>query len=429
MGKRMSLRKAILCLLLLFLLLCFSPASAASKQTYIRGQSVLLIARIQDDLNNPIPGVRLQFEDQTDNVYLGDNITDASGVASIMWNTSSSSLGPHVIHVWNIEHQDLYVEESHAYLEVHIITPAELSFSVQSPGAVKPGERFVITVIVENLGEASIKDVIVTLGDQRHNIGTIDGGGNSKTSFGLIAPEAAGNYIVQGSIRGEEEGTGKVLQKSFKVSYRVKIEGFGISISAPSNVEENENFDFLVMLNNIGEDSLKIDVEVVLSGAAPKNFHRTVTLPPGESKAIYFSAKAGTGDLLTITATGTAGNLRESDQVSINVLHPPQLLAPSQPPSPALLPSQTPAPLQSPEPRSLPPITTENPPVSTTPSKTSIPSETSPRTTPEAKESIPESPPPTHVIGERKPYSLNTVVTIALVILLFIRRIWKVEEP
>ena len=411
------MRRSIPCLLLSLLPLLLLAVTAQPAPAYVKGQRILLSAQILDELGNPIPGIALHFEDETDNVYLGHAHTDASGIASVIWDTSSTSTGLHTIHVWNAEHQDLYVEESHSYLQLYIMAPAILSYSVQAPGAVKPGESFTVVVTVENLGEAGINDVVVSLGGKSHDLGSIEGGDRSKTSFNFIAPRTPGEYGIQGSIHGREQGTGYPLQESFQVDYRVKVEGFGISIITPSRVGENEHFDFSIRLSNIGEDSLEIDVEVTLIGATPTGFSQTVRVPSGGSKTLEFSATAGMGDFIVITATGTYGSLQESDQVNIAILHPSKL-------TPSLTPTSKPSQTNPPS----PPTATQSPSSTPCPSKRPLSPQLTPKKTPQVEEPVHEPPSPTPSIGES--FSLDIIITGAILILFsFLRRIWKVEQP
>ena len=385
-----------------------------AEPTYVKGQPVILSALAMDELGYPISNITLHFEDQTDGVYLGYDITNADGKASMIWDTSTASPGVHVIHVWNAEQKIWYVEESHAYLTLLIMAPAALSYHIQAPGAVRPRESFVVMITVENLGEASINDVVVVLGDQNYSLGSIEGGSRSQTSFNLIAPENAGEYAIQGMVYGKEEGTGRLLKESFLVKYRVKVEGFGVSISAPSNVEENEQFNFSVILNNLGEDSLKINLEVLLSGADPSSFFQVVDILPKESKTLGFSATAGKGDLITIIATGTAGDFQESDQVSITILHHPE-------------PIYSPVPSIGPTPTAHPPLT-DTPPQSTQNlSLTPLPFPSSPQENPEEPMKEPPTIPPS--IIEEKHFLVGIIAFSILLLFTLVRKIWRVEEP
>ncbi len=416
----MKLKKAAILLFLSFLLpIFFTPIVA--QPAYVVGQSILLYATMLDDLGNSISGVVLQFEDLTDGVYIGSDETDARGTACVMWDTSSASPGLHTIHVWNAENKDLYVEESHAYIQLKILAPATISYYIQAPSVVKPMEKFVVVVTISNLGEANVEDVVVTLGNQDHKLGTIKGGESTETSFTFIAPEHSGNHTIQGSVCGKEESTGKFVQENFQVTYRVKMEGFGISISAPSTVEENEQFDFSITLNNLGEDDLKIDVQVVLSGAEPTNFSKTLKVPSKRSKRIDLSAIAGTDDVITITAKATSAGLRESDRVSIKVLHMSKRQSSPSALRPTLTPSQTKNP-------SLPPVTTQIP--SWSPNPSEEPLSSAPQATPPLEETISErtesKPEPTE-----KPASFIVMLAVASVLVMFsfVRKIWRVEEP
>lgn len=202
MKPRRKFEKLKLIPLFLVLLPLPSFLNASEGQAYVKGQKVILLARVSDEFGNPLQNVKVHFQDDTDNIYLGSAISDEEGVASISWDTSEASTGLHTIHVWNEEQEELYLEESHSYLQLRIKAGAELSYSIISPGAVRPGESFFIIITVKNLGEASIEDVEIILGEEKRKIGTIEGEKASKASFTFRAPSKAGNYVIQGTIKG-----------------------------------------------------------------------------------------------------------------------------------------------------------------------------------------------------------------------------------
>ena len=178
--------------------------------------------------------------------------------------------------------------------------------------------------------------------------------------------------------------------------------------------------------DNIGEDDLKINVKVTLRGANPKSFFRTVKVPSKRSKSLSFSATAGTGNSINITAIATSDNIQESDQVTIRILHlpkphkPSQILTPS--PTPSLQPSQTETP-------SMPPVSTQTPSSNLNPSESPSPS-TTPKPTPSLEEERPETVKTTPGLIKETPSIVVMLAAVSVLVLFsFLRRIWKVEEP
>ena len=306
--------------LLLFLILPLFLSSVSGQEGFVQGEILVLSVQVLDELGNPVKGVLVHFYDETDGLMIGEDYSDAEGFASVAWDTSSASIGVHRLHIWNDEEPSLYVERSDAYVDVRILSPAELTLSVNSPSAVKPEEEFEIIVSVSNVGEASALFVEASIDGMREVIGNLSGGSTSEVSFRAKAQGVPGNYTLKVEIRGVEQGTGRELQISKVISYRVKMEGIGLSIRAPSSVNQGSTFTFFVIVKNIGEDLLRFNLKVKLDGASPPSFEESSSLEPGTSSSFEFSATAGKADKVLIFAEVQSGDLKETASKEIEVL-------------------------------------------------------------------------------------------------------------
>ncbi len=305
-------------LVLFFLLLL--PLPALAVDTYVKGQKVVLSAKVVDENGSPVQGVVVNFEDETDGVLLGSDTTDSSGVASISWDTSSASVGLHTIHVWVSETPSLYVEAAETYYHVQIVEPASLRVSYSSPSAVRPGEEFTVEVTVSNEGGAAIEGLTVQLGSSAKYVGTLPGGQSKTVTFTFTAPDDPGAYTLRGSVRGREQYTGRLVEEAISIGYEVKTVGFSVSISAPESVESGAEFAFTVTLSSVDEDPLDVTLEITITGATPTGFTRRVYLAPRATEEVTFNATAGSSGQITIVAVGRAMDMVEEDTATINVV-------------------------------------------------------------------------------------------------------------
>ncbi len=320
---------------LFFISLFLSPISG--QQTFVQGQVLVLSVQVLDELGNPVEGTLVHFYDETDGVEIGEDYSDAEGFASVIWNTSLASIGKHKLHIWNDEDPSIFVERSDTYVEVKIVSPAELTLSITSPSAVKPGEEFEIRVKVSNIGGASALFVEASVNGISKNLGNITGGSVSETSFRVRAQNAPGNYTLKVVVNGQEQSTGRRLFVSKTISYKVKRRGIGLSIGAPDWVEEGSTFDFTVLVENLGEDLLSFTLRITLDGASPHSIRRSGSIEAYNSLSFEFSAQAKAKDKIIIVAEAKSGDLREKRVKEIKVVSRslPRTTAPQSSPRPS----------------------------------------------------------------------------------------------
>lgn len=428
-----------------FILVPLSFSSLSGQEGFVQGETLVLSVQVLDELGNPVDGVLVHFYDETDGLLIGERYSDVEGFASVTWDTSSASIGTHRLHIWNDEDPSLYVERSDVYVDVIILSPAELTISVTSPSAVKPDDEFEIIISVSNVGEASALFVEAFLDGMKEVIGNISGGSTSEVSFRVRAQEIPGNYTLKVEVKGIEQGTARELQISKEISYRVKKEGIGLFIQAPSSVYEGSTFAFFVIVRNLGEDLLHFNLKVKLNGASPSLFEKSGSIEAGAFSSFEFSATADKVDKVLIFAEVQSGDLKETASKEIKVLKkqvpqtsPPQpSFGPERPVKPETgEPSQTrqPAQVNSSETFHEETFHQENAPGRQHTNESVSRYERIPRRRGQKGIEIKESNISLGTIGEKREGSISMtsplfIAVITLLLFSIFRRLWGVEEP
>jgi len=75
----------------LMMLVCISSFLTSESEGYeiavaYRGQTIILSAVLRDDLGNPISNETIYFYDGTNNIYLGNDVTNENGIAEMLWS-------------------------------------------------------------------------------------------------------------------------------------------------------------------------------------------------------------------------------------------------------------------------------------------------------------------------------------------------------
>ncbi len=399
---------------LLLAALSLTGALAVAQSPVVQGQRVTIEVQVTDESGSPLPEVTVHFLDETDGVELGAGETDPDGRVSVVWDTAQATPGVHTILIW-IEEAD-YVETAQARISLEILAPAELSLSVSSPAAVRPGMEFTLRATVSNAGQAAAQDVEVKLGQKSKGLGDLPGGASSTAEFSLKAPDEPGDYDLTVKAVGIEWGTSRALSVSSTVRYHVKMEGIALEIRAPYSVREGEQFTLSLGLSNVGEEPVSLSISINLSGARPDRIEDSVTLDPGASITRAYFATAGEVSGIRVIALAEGGGLRASDEATIAVIPAPP---PSTPPAPRPTPTET-----------------------TPPSTDS----TLPPPTPSTARQAPSSAPPSgHAVTLEVNVTPNTGVrpnasfslkgasaagsSFVLAVLAVLRGLWRVEDP
>ncbi len=298
-------------------LLVLTATLALAQTQVVRGQLVTITVRLTDEKGAPIAGVTVHFLDETDGVEIGVDVTDSSGYATVAWDTSTASPGAHSILIWTEEAD--YVESAQTGVGVVILAPAELRLSVSAPAAVKPRQGFRIKVTVTNAGEAAALDVAVSLNGSTKSVGDLPAGVSSTLEFSAVAPARPGEYSLSLLASGTEWGTQRPLSTSLEVNYSVEFGGIALEIRAPPSVREGESFNFSLALSNLGGRPISLSIQINLSGAQPERIEDALTLDPMSSVTRAYAATAGRADRVRVTALAQGGGLRARDEVVIEV--------------------------------------------------------------------------------------------------------------
>jgi len=121
----------------------------SSDPTPNRGETVTLQAKLIYDNGNPVVNENVSFYDETTNKYLGSDLTDSNGIASIQWTIPTDApLGDHVLNVTYLGSTTAYTHGSYNNTTVNIgALPSITNVSVV-PNIVGYGYNVTITANV-----------------------------------------------------------------------------------------------------------------------------------------------------------------------------------------------------------------------------------------------------------------------------------------
>ena len=129
-------------LILLIVSLNIGIANADEELFAIRGENVTVsVVLLQNGTyGNPVPDQEIEFFDQTNNLLLGIDITDANGLASIIWNIPSDySLGPTIVNATFRGNESIFLAPSDQSIILNILASTEIILH-DTPTLLAPGD-------------------------------------------------------------------------------------------------------------------------------------------------------------------------------------------------------------------------------------------------------------------------------------------------
>jgi len=143
--------RVIILLSTLFLLIIsvnIGITSADEEFVAIRGENITIsVILLQNGTyGNPVPDQEIEFFDQTNNLLLGIDITDSSGLASIIWNIPSDySLGPTIVNATFNGNESIFLAPSYHSIIMNILASTEIILH-DTPTLLAPGDMLSFSV-------------------------------------------------------------------------------------------------------------------------------------------------------------------------------------------------------------------------------------------------------------------------------------------
>jgi len=137
-------------LMLLIIASGIGTASAEDELVAIRGENVIISVTLLQNgtYGNPVPEQRIEFYDQTNNLLLGNNITDLNGLASIYWNIPIDySLGPIIVNATFYGNESIFLLPSSQSIILHILASTEIVHQ-DTPVILAPGDTLSFSIIL-----------------------------------------------------------------------------------------------------------------------------------------------------------------------------------------------------------------------------------------------------------------------------------------
>ncbi|MHA1581852.1 MAG: hypothetical protein ACTSYM_05065 [Candidatus Baldrarchaeia archaeon] len=138
-----------------------SEAHGQEITTAYRGQTIILSAVLEDDLGNPISNETLYFYDETNDVYLGNAVTDENGNAEILWSIPKNyTLGPITLNATFQGNPEKNLKPSYQAFQLVLKSKTYISALVTDTTLdpndyiVAPGDEVIVNVtVVDDVGQ------------------------------------------------------------------------------------------------------------------------------------------------------------------------------------------------------------------------------------------------------------------------------------
>lgn len=137
-------------LVLLIIASGIGTASAEDELVAVRGENVIIsVILLQNGTyGNPVPEQKIEFYDQTNNLLLGNNITDSNGLASINWNIPIDySLGPTIVNATFHGNESIFLLPSYQNIIFNILASTEIVLQ-DTPVMLAPGDTLSFSIIL-----------------------------------------------------------------------------------------------------------------------------------------------------------------------------------------------------------------------------------------------------------------------------------------
>lgn len=137
-------------LVLLIIASGIGTASAEDELVAIRGENIIISVTLLQNgtYGNPVPEQQIEFYDQTNNLLLGNNITDLNGLASINWNIPIDySLGPIIVNATFCGNESIFLLPSSQSIILHILASTEIVHQ-DTPVMLAPGDTLSFSIIL-----------------------------------------------------------------------------------------------------------------------------------------------------------------------------------------------------------------------------------------------------------------------------------------
>jgi len=138
----------------------FGIVSAEEELVAVRGESVTVsVILLQNGTyGNPVPEQEIEFYDQTNNLFLGIDITDLNGQASINWNIPIDyPLGPTTVNATFRGNESVFLLPSYQSIILNILESTEIVLH-NVPVMIAPGDTLTFSTILLDDSSNSISD-------------------------------------------------------------------------------------------------------------------------------------------------------------------------------------------------------------------------------------------------------------------------------
>ncbi len=262
-------------LLALALLFCFTVNRTSAEEGMIacRGESITIGATLLQNgtYGDPVPDQRIEFFEQTHNVYLGSVLTNPSGVATIQWNIPMSQpLGVSIVNATFPGNQSLALSPSCEWAVITILSHTGISIHVDKD-ALAPGDMLTLTAtLLNDKGDALPNACIaVFCGTTQLESGTTNASGQVHFAINCNSTwEQLGTNRIRVFHEREMSTFSETAEALFNVSIQ-QLPSTLILVEPPKDpIKLNDNLQSYVLLMTNGIATSGVQLEILLDSTS-----------------------------------------------------------------------------------------------------------------------------------------------------------------
>lgn len=298
--------------------------SAEGELVAIRGENVIIsVILLQNGTyGNPVPEQRIEFYDQTNNLFIDNSITDSNGLASINWNIPIDySLGPIIVNATFFGNESIFLLPSYQSIILNILASTEIVLQ-DTPVMLAPGDilSFSITLLDDTSNPISDRTIFVFNDDilLSTSVTNVTGGASfsihCNSSWNLI-----GENVIQIVHDQDIDNYYERAEALFSVEIQ-KIQTLIQSNFSLDSIPLSANLNIEVELRSI-EGGISTNLEVLLDGS-PLTFTTTDNAGDGTIHLDIDEQFSLGSHLLNIIYNGSERYAETSFNIEFDILSP-----------------------------------------------------------------------------------------------------------
>ena len=245
-------------------------ASAAEEYVAVRGESttISVILLQNGTYGNPVPEQNIEFYDQTNNLLLGTDITNVSGLASIDWSIPIDHLlGPTLINATFRGNESIFLASSYQSFILNILASTEIILH-DAPLMLAPGDTLSFSVVIYDDTSNPINNRNLSVFMDDFLLATAVTNSTGGASFSIHC-NSSWSILGENTIRIVHEQDIVSYYERAETLFSVEIQKLQTSVQSNFPLDSillNDSISFEVNLTSI-DGGISANLEVLLDGS------------------------------------------------------------------------------------------------------------------------------------------------------------------